>query len=216
MQTEVTIDQEISDLAERIGAIFTEALETLVNRRNRRYASEITALQAERETLAKEYACIEEAAGNLKGILSAKAREAQREADSLILAGKPEEAQAKLREAEEAALAPAKMADRQREISARVEAIQKEKRAIARRTFLQWHDEILPVIRAAEQGLFLSLLDGIERTFYDFQAVTETGLDPMNHPSEPGLFTQGHLSSLTCDERSAEWRSAQRWYGGRR
>jgi hypothetical protein len=104
------------------------------------------------------------------------------------------------------------MQERQQEIAARIEAIAREKQAIARRIFAWWYPECQAIIRAAEHGLFITLLNTIEESFSDFQTRTNT-----NAPDGlvGGLFHKGHIAGLTADERSAEWAAGQRWYSGR-
>ena len=198
-------DDEIQGMAVQIGGTLEAAFALLIERRDRQYAEAIEPLDAERETLEQESAAIRETRVNLERLLPAKAREAQRAADALLLAGKHKEAAAKLTEAEVAANAPAAMTDRQREISARCEAIEQEKKAIARRIFESWYPDAQRVIRAAEHGLLVILLDGVEDSMNDYQARTgET------------LIKLAHRTNLTADERSPEWQAANRWYGGGR
>jgi hypothetical protein len=207
-----TQDTEVQDVAEEIGDILRGAFDTLIQRRDREYAAACAPLDAEKESLGAEHFALEEARVNLEHLLPAKAREAERAADVLLLAGKHEEATAKLAEAEEAANAPAALIERQREISARIEAIGAEKQAAARRIFACWYPDAQRIIRAAETGLFVTLLDGIEDSMGDFQA--RTGTTSPNGLTG-GLFHSGHLAGLTAPERSGEYRSAGRWYGGR-
>ncbi len=202
-----TQDTEITDVVEEIGGTLQAAFDLLIERRDRQYAAAIEPLDAERDTLELESASIGEARRNLERLLPAKAREAQRAADALMVAGRHDAAQLKLTEAEEAANAPAAMTERQREISTRCEAIDREKGAIARRIFDQWFSDAQHVIRAAEHGLFVTLLNGVEDSMIDYQARTGTG---------ETLIKLFHITNLTADERSAEWAAGNRWYGGRR
>jgi len=196
---------EVVDMAEEISGTLQSAFDVLIERRDQQYADAIAPLDAERDTLEQESTSIAEARRNLERLLPAKAREAQRAADALLLAGKHEESTAKLTEAEDAANAPAAMIGRQREISARCEAIEQEKKAIARRIFESWYPDAQRVIRAAEHGLLVILLDGVEDSMNDYQART----------GEP-LIKLSHRTNLTADERSPEWQAGNRWYGGGR
>jgi len=205
----------LEELTRQITSLFTDTLAALVEQRDSRYENEIAGLESERATLAKEYGAIEQAAGNLKLVLPAMEREAERAADALTLAGKHEEARAKIAESGKARNAPLTMKTRQQAISARIETLRKEERDIARHIFNEWYREVQQVCRASEQGHFLILLDGLEQSFYDFQTRTDTALDRMNHPGEPGLVYSWHIAGLTADERSAEWKAARKWYGGR-
>ena len=145
-------------------------------------------------------------------LLPAKARIAQYEADKLTVSGKSEEAKAKLKEMREAERAPETMHARQREIVSRIETIEEEKKAEARRIFQEWYADVQHVIRAAEHGLFIVLLDQLESSFYSYQESTGTGTsDNRQRP----LLHQGLIAGLTAPERSIEWRSGQRRYGGR-
>jgi hypothetical protein len=203
-------DTEVQDVAEEIGDILQAAFTLLIQRRDRQYADAIEPLDAERDTLEQESSSIGEARVNLERLLPAKAREAQRAADALLLAGKQEEATAKLTEAEDAANAPAAMTERQREISARIEVIEAEKRAAARRIFSTCYAEAQSVVRAAERGLFCTLLDGLKASFYQYQERTGTG-GTLDRPYS-FLVKTSHIQNLTAPERSEEWTAGNRWY----
>ena len=210
-----TQDTEVTDMAEEVGDILQAAFDLLIERRDRQYADAIEPLDAERDALENESASIGEARRNLEQLLPAKAREAQRAADALLLAGKHEAATAKLTEAEDAANAPAAMAERQREISARIEAIEAEKQAAARRIFASWYEDCKAIIRPIEHGLFVVVLDGLQQSFYDFQTRTNTG-GTLERPHNT-LVKLSTLQNLTAPERSEEWTAGNRWYsaGGR-
>jgi hypothetical protein len=206
-------DTEISDLALGISDLFEGAFSSLIARRNERYNAAIQPLDAEREALEQESAAIGVAARSLELLLPAKARIAQHEADELLVAGKPAEAAAKVREMREAQRAPEDMKTRQREISARIEAIQEAKRAAAHRIFETWHGDCQAIIRAAEHGLFITLLEGLRDSFWEFQTITDTAAKVVGGRE---LFTVGHLTSLTADENSPEWLAGNKFYRGRR
>ena len=207
-------NDHVQPLADRIKSAFDDALAALIARRDQQYADETRALDAEREALVKEHAAIGETAENLRELLPAKAREAQREADKLVLAGKREEARAKIAEMEQAEHAPVAMQEQQREISARIHEIDGEKEAVAKTVFAEGYGACQVVVRVGEKGLF-GLLDGLERSFYAYQDRTNTGTS--DNRTRP-LVNPGTSSGLTADERSPEWASSQRWYGvgGRR
>ena len=169
------MDTQIVEMAENVTSLFDQTFTELIERRDAEYNTAIAPLDAERESLTQEHGAIGEASANLEKILPARAREAQREADVLTVAGKHEEAEAKIAEAEDAKRAPSAMNDRQREIDERIAVIDREKRAIARRVFEQWYAELLPVCRAAERGFLVILLDGLEDSFTEFMAETGTG-----------------------------------------
>lgn len=145
-------------LADRIKSAFDDALATLIAKRDQQYADGIKPLDAEQAALVEEHASIGEAAENLRELLPAREREAQREADGLIVSGQLQEAKAKITEMEQARHAPVAMNERQREISARIHEIDAEKKAIAKRVFEEWYGQLQPVVRAAEHGLFITAL----------------------------------------------------------
>jgi len=205
-------DTEVQDLAAEIGSILQSAFNTLIERRDRRYEAAIEPLDAERDTLEQESASIKEARADLERLAPAKAREAQRAADVLLLAGKDEEAERKFAEAAAAADAPKALEERRRQISVRIEAIDGEKQAAARRIFRTWHEDCKTIIRPIEHGLFVVILDGVQQSFFDFQTLTNTGGDGVLNT----LFRLGDITDLTAGERSPEWVSGSRWYGGRR
>ena len=203
----------IESLATRIDAIFREAFTTLIERRDTVYAAGIAPLDAEIEGLRREDAALQEASQNLAAILPARARQAQFEADRLTVEGKSTEAEAKLAEATEAANAPRTMAARQAEIAKRIAEIEGEKKAIGHRVFEGWYPEARGIIGAAETGLFLTLLDGLEQSIRNFAQRTSVGV----HDSLfGGLNLSNLIAGLTAPERSAEWRAASgKWYQGR-
>lgn len=213
MEQQIQLDPQIQQMADSITSLFSETLVALIERLVLQYEAEIAPLESERKALEEEYAAIEEAAHNLKAILPAKERVAQRAADALLLEGKREEAAAKLTEAQQAADAPAAMNERQREIAARIDEIDNEKRDIARAIFEKWFaEQVQPVVRAGEHALFIILFDGLEKSFYSYQESTGTGTS--NNRQRP-LLHQGLIAGLTADERSAEWLAGTRRYGGR-
>ena len=209
-----TQDTEVRDISEKIGGTAEGAYDLLLERREAAFAAAIEPLDSEREALAEESAGIEESARTLELLLPAAAREAQREADRLMLDGKADEAAAKLEESKTAAETPGLMRRRQREIAARIEQIGEEKKAVARCIFDTWYAELQHVIRASEHGLFIGLLDKARDEMYAYQ--NRHGLQgTLDHPYS-FLVKDSHLQNLTAHERSAEWNSASRWYGGRR
>lgn len=201
----------IKDVAEELRDSLQEAYDVLIERRDRQYADAIEPLDVEAEALRQEHVSLGAAARNLELLLPATAREAQREADRLMLDGKHEEAAAKIAEAEEARSAPAAMKERQQAITARIAAIESEKKDAARRVFRSWHQDCQKIIRPIERGLFVTILDGLQDSFYEFQARTGTAGDGVLNT----LFKLGDITDLTANEHSLEWKSGHRWYGGR-
>jgi hypothetical protein len=204
-------DTEIQSVVAEITATLQAAFDILIQRRDSVYAAAIAPLEIERENLAKEYAAITEAGQSLAELLPAKARIAEAEHDRLLLAGDREGAAKRLAEQKEAEHAAEAMRARQQEIFSRIEAIREEKKGQARRIFANWYLDCQKVVRPVERGLFVVILDGLQKSFYDFQSSTDTAGDGVNT-----LFNIGHIAGLTSDERSEEWKAGQRWYRGRR
>jgi DNA repair exonuclease SbcCD ATPase subunit len=199
-------NSEIQTVIDEIAYDFENALPTLLEDRDERYEAEIAPLDAEISRLESERFNIGEAARNLEKLLPAQARKSQRKADELLLAGKADEAEAKLQEARQAAAAPAAMEERRRAINNRITAIEEEKRRIASRVFDEWYAEVQKVVRVAERGFF-SLLDGLETSFYDFQERTGT--------QQSGMLLANRINDLTADVNTREWKSGTKWYRGR-
>jgi hypothetical protein len=214
MQEQLEQDKEIQNIAEEITRTMQQAYDTLIERRDRQYEDAIAPLDAEEQSLRGEYVSIRDVARNLELLLPAREREAQRQADTLLLDGKQEEAAAKIAESEEARTAPEAMKERQRKIDFRLTAIEEDRKTIARRIFETWHGEVCAVIRAAEAGLFIELLDKAKDEMYAYQDRRELH-GTLDRPYS-NLIKDAHLQNLTAHERSAEWRSGQNWYGGRR
>ena len=210
-QAEQATDSEIQVMADEISAELKGAFDLLIEQRDTAYADAIAPLDAERANLAEEYSALSQASQNLEKLLPAMAREAQRQADALLVAGRIEESEAKAAEAQQAAHGLETMRIRQQEISSRLESIEEAKKAQARRVFRSWHSECKRLIRPLEHGLFVVILDGLQQSFFEFQAVTDTVGDGVLNT----LFTIGDITDLTADERSPEWQSGTRWYSGR-
>ena len=114
-------------MSEYVGQVIDETFAALIERRDSQYATAIEALEAERESLVREYTAIQEASKNLAELLPACVRMAQAEHDRLLLAGDREGAAAKLGEQKEAENAAEAMRARQQEIFNRTEAIRERK-----------------------------------------------------------------------------------------
>ena len=85
----------------------TVTVDSLLRELRTTYAEAVSGLNVERVNLENESQGILKAADELKLLLPAKAREAERAADALLLAGKHEAAQAKRDEQQQAEAAPA-------------------------------------------------------------------------------------------------------------
>lgn len=196
-------DGESAQTKERI------AVATLLAKLNQQYDDETAALDTEHVALEQEHAAIEEKAHDLEELLPARQRVSAYEADKLLLEGKIAESQLKRAESEQAKNAPAMMRQRQDEISARLTAIEGEKKAIARRTFDQQYEGAQSIVRAGERALIDTLKTLVEG-FYAYEARTNTQLSQR----ETGLVKAYHIENLTGDERGT-WGRLNHWYGGR-
>jgi hypothetical protein len=190
--------------------LFDSTLKQLVAIRDSRYADAIEDLERELEALAKEHGQLEESIRAIEAVLPSKRRVTQHEADELLLSGAKQDAANKLAELAEFKRKPVVMRERLGVIHDRVQSIDDEKRAIAKQVFEDWLTKVRPVIRAAERGLFITLLQGLEQSFYQFQASTGTGTSDNRHRP---LLHQGHRTGLTADGRSPEWEAGAHYYG---
>ena len=209
-----TIDADagagVQPLVDRIKSVFDGALAELIEKRDQLYADAIRDLELEGNQLSAEYDELEASARALEVVLPAARRVASHEADLLMVSGSPQDAKAKLTELSKDEQKPITMRQRQKEIVAKLGDIDSEKQAVTREVFEQWHKECQRVVRAAERGLFVTLLTGLEQSFYEFQARTGTGTSDNRHRP---LLHQGHITGLTADGRSAEWAAGHKWYG---
>jgi|GEM_PF-5630143 len=175
------------------------------------YAKAVSGLNAERVKLESESQGILKAADELRLLLPAKAREAERAADVLLLAGKHEAAQAKRDEQQQAEAAPAEMEQRRQAIAVRIEEIEAEKRDTARRVFKEWFEELrTPLVE--EQRTLIAALDNAWAGIQAF--ATETGGHQLNHP----LIKSGTRGDLVAREIGPEKTTFLRlleWFGGR-
>jgi hypothetical protein len=175
------------------------------------YHAAVSNLESERAALEEESQGIQTAADELRLLLPAKAREAERAADVLLLEGKTEDAQAKREEQQQAERAPAEMEQRRGAIAARLTAIDAEKRNHARRVFQEWFPELREAL-VAEQREMVSALDSAWDGCNAF--AIETGTQ-----ERPALVTHNTRSDLTARETGPEKTTFLRlldWFGGRR
>jgi hypothetical protein len=200
-------------MAERIRTAIVEAYEVLIRERDAQIEAGFTPRNEEREILTAEHRSTGEAMHNLAAILPARARQAQRIADDLLLAGKTEEAAAKHKEQEDAERAPESMKERLRDIEARFTAIEEEKKNIARRAFTNWLAKLQSLIRVVEHGLFIELLDSSRAAMYSYQE--QHGLGGTLDNPYGFLVKDFHIENLTAPAQSVEYNSGSRWYGGR-
>jgi hypothetical protein len=204
-------DREIPGLCAEISGTTEKAFARLLARRDAAYLSAVARLDRERESLEGERVSLAEAERNLSELIPARMRQAQFEADALLVAGRIEEAKAKRTEAQEAEHAPEAIKERQRIIAARIEAIAGERKTIAKHIFQEWYSECQSVVRSAEHGLFIVLLEGLRADFFRFESSVRTDSDGTANV----LYHSGHLDGLTADANSELWQTGQKWYKGR-
>jgi hypothetical protein len=174
-------------------------------------AGAVAKLEAERDKLEEESQGIQAAANELKLLLPAKGREAERAADVLLLQGKSQEAAAKIKEQKQAERAPAEMEQRCRAITVRCGQIEAEKEAIARRCFAEWYPRLRAAL-VAEQTAMVDALDaawsGICRYAGDHGLAAQPG----------GIITASMENDMTARDRGPERALYGRlvsWFGGR-
>lgn len=203
-------EMSLGSLADTITKLFNTTLEQLIAMRDSAYADAMAELDGASKPLVKEHALLEEGIKAIEDILPAKERLAQREIDELVVAARPKaEVQAKVAELETLKRKPTLMRGQQRIITGKLESIQAEKQAATREVFEQWLTEVRPVVRAAERGLLVVLLGGIEKSLYAFQE--RVGMTKLDNRTRP-LVNQGTITSLTSDGRSDEYAAGRHWY----
>jgi len=206
------IEDTKETMADAITKLFDDALRQLVILLDERYSAAVKQLDDEASTLAREYEQLEKDIKAIEDVLPSKERLIQRQVDELVVNGDPA-AKEKFAELAEVKRKPAVMRQRLGAIRDRFQSIDQEKCDIAKEVFEQWYSELQPVVRSAERGLLITLLSGLEQSFYEYQARTNTGT--ANNRQRP-LLNQGHITGLTADGRSAEWEAGAHWYGVRR
>ena len=166
-------------------------------------AAAVAKLEAERDKLEEESQGIQAAANELKLLLPAKAREAERAADVLLLAGKPAEAQAKRKEQQQAERAPLEMEQRCHTISVRLWEIVSEKKVIARHVFQEW----LPRFREALVEEQRTMCDGLDLAWEGVQRFAlETGIQL------PGK-TESDLTAREIGPEKPIFERLMNWFG---
>jgi hypothetical protein len=143
--------------------------------------------------------------------LPAKAREAERAADVLLLAGKPAEAQAKRKEQQQAERAPAEMEQRCRAIVVRCDQIEAAREAIARRCFAEWYPKLRAAL-VAEQQTLCDALDSSWTGIVRFAGAHR--IDGIG-----GVIKASMENDLTARDQGVErplYGRLVSWFGGRR
>ena len=188
------------EMAEAIRDFSAAALAVLNERRNASYAAACGPLDEELTALAGEAAVIEaKSQGVLERMASAE-RVKRFEYDQLNMQGKTAEAREKLGELEEIMAAPAKVEERRREIAQRCELLEAEKGQALRRAGEDFREASIALIRGSETGL-ACILDE-----------TRDNLNTLETQLGMVLYSP---ANLTAPEKSAEWVTLHRLYGGR-
>jgi len=181
-----TISSTVNALLQELRTLYTAATATL--------DAERAALEADSQKTLKT-------AHELRLPLPAQAREAQRQADKLLLAGKPEEADAKYALQRLAERAPAEMERRASAISARLWEIVSEKKVIARHVFQEW----LPRFREALVEEQRTMCDGLDLAWEGVQRFAlETGIQLAGGTSND-LTAREHGPEKVIFERLMNW-----------
>ena len=188
------------EMASEIVDLTSQSLDALNARREMAYAEACAPLDEELATLAVESDEIQAQAQALIERMASAERVKQYEYDQLVVQGKNEEAQAKLAELEEIRAVPGKIEERRTEIAKRVAELEDEKKAELRRVAVDFREASIKLIRGSETGL-ADLLDRTRAILNNLE--TELGAV---------LYQPGQQ---TADERSDEWNTLRRAYGGR-
>lgn len=187
----------------------TETVASQLEELHTTFAAAVEELNVERAGLETESQEILKAADELRLLLPAQAREAQRAADALLVAGKREKAQAKLEEQQRAEAAPAGMEQRRSDIARRIEAIGNEKKVIARKVFKLWiQDARVPGIEA--QRKVCADLDLMWQGIIAF--AQETGAHRLQRP----LVTASLQADLVARDHGPEkavFLKLREWFG---
>ena len=189
----------------------TVTVDSLLQQLHTTLAGAVAKLEAERAELEAESQGILETANDLKQKLPAAAREAQRQADVLLLAGEPEAAAAKYAKQRQAESAPAKLEDRRRTIAVRCGQIAAEEEAIARRVYDQWY----PGLHAALVAEQLSMCDALDAAWTGIvRSAGETGTGGIG-----GIIKANLENDMTARDHGEEkplYGRLVSWFGGRR
>jgi hypothetical protein len=187
----------------------TVTVESLLQELRTTYTGAVSTLDKERLDIERESQGIQKAADELRLLLPAKARVAERAADDLLLKGKHEEAEAKRAEQAQSERAPAEMEQRRRAIADRIGEIEAEKLVIARKVFEKW----FPGLRAPLVADQLAMVDALDSAWDGIQRwAAETGAHATLRP----LITENLRKDLVAREHGEEKRLFSRlldWFG---
>jgi hypothetical protein len=193
-------DRAIPDMCAEVTATTVKAFNLLLARRDAAYLSAISGLETERIKLEGESVSLRESERTLGEVGPARMRQAQFEADALLVAGRVEESHRKIAEAQQAEAEPARTKARQKEINERLEAIEAEKKEALRSAAVDFRESSIQLIRASESGLAL-ILDGVR-----------DNLNTLEMQVGASLYQP---AQLTADEKSPAWVTLNRLYAGR-
>lgn len=174
--------------ADNITQLFSQIL--LIAERDAAISAAIAPLSREQEAIARESAEISEANTRFADVLPSKIRVLERRIDELIAEDKPQKAAALRAEADQLAGEIPAMERQLQELSERYDKIDHEKYDVRNRIRDNWSHAMKLIVRAAERGLFITLLDGL---------------------SNQDL----NVNAMTADERAQEWMRGNHWYRGR-
>jgi septal ring factor EnvC (AmiA/AmiB activator) len=186
----------------------TVTVDSLIQELYRTYAEAVSGLNVERGTLESESEAIQAKSDELKLLMPAQAREAQRQADVLLLAGKHEEAQTKREAQAKAERAPADLEQRRATIAERIEAIASEKGAIKLRVFAEWFPRFrVPLVK--QQQTLCEVLDAALAAIKGFESEPDAKLPR-------SLITANTPSDLVAREHGPEkpiFLKLREWFG---
>ena len=165
------------------------------------YTAATATLDAEYTDLEKDSQGILKTANKLKRVLEAQARESQRLADKLLLAGDSAGAQAMQDKQRAAERAPLELERRASTISARLWEIVSEKKVIARHVFQEW----LPRFREALVEEQRRMCDGLDLAWDGVQRFAlETGIQ-LPGDTEADLTARERGPEKPIFERLMDW-----------
>lgn len=188
----------------------TELVSELLEQFHTTNDAAVSGLESERANLENESQGLLKAAEDLRPFLPAQAREAQREADALLLAGKRKEAEARYAEQQRAEAAPAEWETRRAAIAARLKQIEAEQKAIARRVFQDW----FPALRAVlleDQGELVEAMDFAWEGVLKIAALLPTFPDGQSTVISENL--RNDLWARDSGEEKILFRNLRAWFG---
>ena len=174
-----------------------EIVDSMLQQLCENFAAATAELDAERAALEKESSEIQAARSELALLLPAKARQAEREADTLLLQGRHEEAQAKRAEQLQAERAPDEMETRLVAITGRIEQIAAGKQAVALRVYDDW----FPGLRAVLLGEQTALVDSFDKAW---EGIQRFAVETSAHRGAMSIAIKSTRDDLTARELGPE------------